>query len=231
MDQSSLYPFFMEYFNSSDVKELGLSDPQVADVQAQFKMASEKIELVTQKLDAMKAIMTNATEVGIPTHTTVSVMGSLQEQLINTKLNVLFSLNEISEVFIGKNFITVTKKETALWEAIYNKIVEEISKHIESGDPTLTAPIPNESKLSGKDGKNAKSPIEEKIHEILDSQIRPAVASDGGDVIFDSYKDGVLKLHLQGACSSCPSSTMTLKHGIEQMLKREIPELKEVISV
>ena len=75
------------------------------------------------------------------------------------------------------------------------------------------------------------SDVEQRIFDILDNQIRPAVASDGGDVIFDSYKDGILKLHLQGSCSQCPSSIMTLKVGIESMLKKAIPEIKEVVSV
>lgn len=138
----------------------------------------------------------------------------------------LFALGEVEEVFFGKTFITITKKESSLWEAIYNKVVDEITNHFNSGDPIIIGD-------GSKSEEQIKSgdPVIDKINEILDKQIRPAIAGDGGDVIFQSFEDGVLRLQLQGACSSCPSSTMTLKHGIEQMLKREVPELKEVISI
>ncbi len=136
----------------------------------------------------------------------------------------LFELSSVEEVLFGKDFITITKSQNALWESIYDKAIETISKHVESGKPIV---VTTEEKVQ----KSGRSDVEEKILEILDSQIRPAVASDGGDVIFDSFQDGVLKLHLQGSCSSCPSSVMTLKAGIESLLKKQIPELKEVISI
>ena len=136
----------------------------------------------------------------------------------------LFGIKEVREVFIGKDFITVSKDTNTPWEIIYDKVQEIITKHIESGEEVLI-----EKTNDGK--KRSSSEIENKILELLDSRIRPAVASDGGDVLFESYEDGILRLHLQGACSHCPSSIMTLKSGIEALLKREIPELKEVISV
>ncbi|MBI1858610.1 MAG: NifU family protein [Candidatus Melainabacteria bacterium] len=139
----------------------------------------------------------------------------------------LFVLDSVKEILIGRNFITITKDQNVIWDSIYGKIEDIISKHFESGEPIIT-----ESNQQTTDNKKTTGdPVEEKIKEILDNQIRPAVASDGGDIIFDSYKDGILRLHLQGACSSCPSSIMTLKVGVEQMLKRQIPELKEVISI
>ena len=138
----------------------------------------------------------------------------------------LFNINSVEEVFLGKDFITISKDPNAKWESIYDLAIEAINKHFDSNEPVV---INTEAKEAKKEGGG--SDIEQKILEILDSQIRPAVASDGGDVIFDSFKDGVLRLHLQGSCSSCPSSIMTLKSGIEAMLKRQIPELKEVISV
>ena len=134
----------------------------------------------------------------------------------------LFDIKSVQEVFIGKDFITITKESGVSWDSIYGKIEEILNKHISSNEPIL---------IEETESKKSTNPIEEKIKEILDHQIRPAVASDGGDIIFDSYNDGILRLHLQGACSSCPSSIMTLKAGVEQMLKRQIPELKEVISV
>ncbi len=137
----------------------------------------------------------------------------------------LFEINSVIEIFIGKNFVTVSKDSSASWDSIYDKILSVLNKHIESGEPVII----NESS-SELDDKSLTD-VEKKIHEILDTKIRPAVASDGGDIIFDSYQNGVLKVHLQGACSHCPSSIMTLKAGIESMLKREIPELEEVISV
>ena len=138
----------------------------------------------------------------------------------------LFKIKSVQEVFIGKDFITISKSPDSAWDSIYDQVIETINKHFESGEPIVLKTTDSNSKK-----ENNFSDIEKRIHEILDSQIRPAVASDGGDVIFDSFEDGVLRLHLQGSCSSCPSSIMTLKAGIENMLKRHIPELKEVISV
>lgn len=135
----------------------------------------------------------------------------------------LFSIQSVEEVFLGKDFITISKSQNINWDDIYDKIIDAINKHFESGEPIL---LKKETKE-----ETTWSTVEQKIHEILDNQIRPAVASDGGDIIFDSFKDGVLRLHLQGSCSSCPSSVMTLKAGVESMLKKAIPELKEVISV
>ena len=135
----------------------------------------------------------------------------------------LFNIQNVKEVFFGKDFITISKNPDATWESIYDKAFEIIDKHIGSGEPIL---LKTESKKTTTNDETLQ-----KILDILDNQIRPAVNSDGGDVIFDSFEDGVLRLHLQGSCSHCPSSIMTLKSGIEAMLKREIPELKEVISI
>ncbi len=134
-----------------------------------------------------------------------------------------FENASVKEVFFGRDFITISKTSESSWDDIYDPLLKIINNHFESGEPIVL-----KSEKSSLKGSNE---IEQKIHEILDSQIRPAVAGDGGDVIFDSYKDGILKLHLQGSCSSCPSSIMTLKVGIESMLKKAIPEIKEVVSV
>ncbi len=135
----------------------------------------------------------------------------------------LFEIKSVQEVFVGKDFITVTKAPDRIWEDIYEEILLAIDKFFLTGEPILL-------KTEIKEGKG-KDDVEQRIMDILDNQIRPAVASDGGDIIFDSYEDGILRLHLQGACSSCPSSIMTLKAGVEATLKRQIPELKQVISV
>lgn len=138
----------------------------------------------------------------------------------------LFDIKPVIEVLIGKDFITVSKNPEFTWDSIYDSLLETINIHFKSGEPIV---LNTGSKIKNKEKNLSK--VEEQIHEILDNKIRPAVASDGGDVIFDSYEDGILRLHLQGSCSHCPSSIMTLKSGIEAMLKREIPELKEVISI
>ena len=136
----------------------------------------------------------------------------------------LFEISSVKEILISKNFITVTKEQNTNWDNIYNSVVEAINKHFEANEEIIL-------KTEQANSNGEMSDIVKKIHEILDNQIRPAVASDGGDIIFDSYEDGIVKLHLQGACSSCPSSIMTLKAGVESMLKRAIPEIKEVVSV
>ncbi len=139
-----------------------------------------------------------------------------------------FENTSVKEVFFGRDFITISKTQESSWDDIYDPLLKIINNHFESGEPIILKSDGRGMPWHASTGSNE---IEQKIHEILDSQIRPAVASDGGDVIFDSYADGVLKLHLQGSCSSCPSSIMTLKVGIESMLKKSIPEIKEVISV
>ena len=147
-----------------------------------------------------------------------------QSQCTNSPLaKKLFNISSVREVLISKDFITILKDEKVSWESIYDQVLSIIQSHLESNEPIVINIVQTEKAFSNE--------IEKQIHEILDSQIRPAVASDGGDVIFDSYEDGTLRLHLQGSCSHCPSSIMTLKAGIETMLKKAIPEIKEVISV
>ena len=143
----------------------------------------------------------------------------------------LFNITSIKEILIAKNFITVSKDPYTDWNELYDKVIETINKHFDSGEVAISKIEELDVKSENNSENDSANNIEQKIKDILDSQIRPAVASDGGDIIFDSYQDGILRLHLQGACSSCPSSIMTLKSGIEAMLKRQIPELKEVISV
>jgi len=147
-----------------------------------------------------------------------------KENCANSPLaSKLFNIGSIKEVLIAKDFITVSKDAYTDWNELYDKVIETINRYLDLGEPVIL-------KIEETENKSGTN-IEEKIKNILDSQIRPAVASDGGDIIFHSYEDGILKLHLQGACSTCPSSVMTLKAGVEAMLKRQIPELKEVISV
>lgn len=135
----------------------------------------------------------------------------------------IFQQGKIETVLIGRGFLTVTKLADADWPTLVPKVVETIKTFLAT-DQNIVEP----NAIKQKQAKG--SDVEEQIKTILNEEIRPAVARDGGDIIFDSYKDGIVKLHLQGACSSCPSSVMTLKMGVENRLKQAIPEIKEVIQ-
>jgi len=124
----------------------------------------------------------------------------------------LFELPYVKGVYIANNFITITKKADADWLDIMLELKSFIKKYLEEEKPIIHA-------------------IVRQIKEILHAYVKPAVEMDGGNIIFKSYQDGVVTLELQGACSGCPSSTMTLKAGIESMLKRMIPEIKEVRAI
>lgn len=140
-------------------------------------------------------------------------------------VQALFQIKGMEQVLIGTNFVTVTKSVSVDWTDIAEKVTTVIKEKLGSEE----APIDPQLLENGDNIKDATE-IERKIIEILDTEIRPAVAMDGGDIIFDRFEDGVLYLQLQGACSSCPSSVMTLKMGIENRLKEDIPELKEVVQ-
>ncbi len=136
----------------------------------------------------------------------------------------IFEAENIAEVFIGHDFVTVTRSADAKsWAKIISQVTEIIRKHLESGEVSVFPSEPSAQPVQDE--------ISQRIIEILDERIRPAVARDGGDIIFDSYEDGIVRLHLQGACSTCPSSIATLKSGVESMLKELIPEVRQVIQV
>ena len=139
----------------------------------------------------------------------------------------LFDIDGIDIIMIGFNFISVTKSETVEWEDLLEDIRDSIVEHLE--DDLL---VIDQQYLDDINKKRleSSSESEQKIKKILDEEIRPAIAMDGGDVEFRSFENGILTLLLQGACSTCPSSTMTLKMGIENRLKSEIPELVEVVQ-
>lgn len=140
----------------------------------------------------------------------------------------LFNVLGVAGVMVGKNFITVTKGPDGDWESLNNGVQKALQEHLGSDLPVLD-PASVNTGHSASSGSNGD--IEQKIKEILDSDIRPAVAMDGGDITFEKYEDGVVYLYLQGSCSGCPSSTATLKQGIERRLKDAIPEIQEVVSV
>jgi Fe-S cluster biogenesis protein NfuA len=128
-------------------------------------------------------------------------------------------------VMIAPHSVTVTKEEWVDWETLADPLAQIIKEHIESGEPVLLDAPPSHETLLSDD------PVIQKIFNIIESDIRPAVAMDGGDIIFEGYKDGVVSLHMVGACAGCPSSMYTLKEGIETRLKDLVPEVKEVISI
>jgi Fe-S cluster biogenesis protein NfuA len=140
----------------------------------------------------------------------------------------LFSLPEVGGVFFGADFITVTKQDDGDWYQLKPAILAVIMEHFTAGRPVFAA---------GADGVAAAASDEEddeivsQIKELLETRVRPAVAQDGGDIIFHDFEDGVVYLHMQGSCSGCPSSTATLKAGIENMLRHYIPEVVEVRAI
>jgi Fe-S cluster biogenesis protein NfuA len=142
----------------------------------------------------------------------------------------LFDVPGVSAVMIGTNFVTITKASEGDWDIVAEKVPETIQNHLEKALPIFTPGFdPNAS--SGVSSSSAEDQeIEKKIRELLDTEIRPAVAMDGGDITFGKYEEGVVYLTLQGACSSCPSSTATLKMGVETRLKEVIPQIKEVVQ-
>lgn len=131
----------------------------------------------------------------------------------------------ISRVFYMSNFVTVTKAEEAEWFEVKNEIQQFIKTYLEEDKPVLTEKIEKtlDEELTGDD-------IETKIKGVLEEYIRPAVEMDGGAISFHSFNDGIVKVLLQGSCSGCPSSTITLKSGIENLLKRMVPEVTEVVA-
>src|SRR6266566_7380152 len=139
----------------------------------------------------------------------------------------LFSLPQVTGVFLAADFITVTKDDESDWYQLKPAILAVIMEHFTAGRPVLLAAGP-ESLAAGEEEEDE---VVSQIKELLETRVRPAVAQDGGDIIFHDYEDGVVYLHMQGACSGCPSSTATLKAGIENMLRHYIPEVVEVRAV
>ena len=138
----------------------------------------------------------------------------------------LFQLDGVEGVFFGSDFITITKSQSIEWQIMKPLILGTIMDHYNSGDETIINDQKKENDSLKSDSND--SDIVKQIKELLDTRVRPAVAMDGGDIIYNSFKDGIVYLHMQGACSGCPSSTATLKMGIENMLKHYVPEVQEV---
>lgn len=139
----------------------------------------------------------------------------------------LFDIDGVCGVFLGADFVTVTKSDDREWYLLKPSILGVIMEHFAAGRPVLTdAPDAQPSAAATDDDE-----VVAQIKELLDTRVRPAVAQDGGDIVYEGFQDGIVYLHLQGSCSGCPSSTMTLKAGIENMLRHYVPEVVEVRAV
>jgi Fe-S cluster biogenesis protein NfuA len=138
----------------------------------------------------------------------------------------LFEIDGVAGVFLGHDFVTVTKMPERQWEAMKPRILGAIMDHFTSGAAVVIGDT-----AEGGEASEADDAIVTQIKELLETRVRPAVAQDGGDIIFRGFEDGIVYLHMQGSCSGCPSSTATLKHGIENMLKYYVPEVVEVRPV
>ena len=137
----------------------------------------------------------------------------------------LLSINGVIGVFLGADFLSINKKEDIVWEDIKHIVISLINDFYSSGKEFVVANELFEKK------KKEHSEIDKKIISILETKIRPAVAKDGGDIKFKEFKNGIVKVELQGSCSGCPSSTMTLKQGVQNLLCHYLPEVKEVVAI
>ena len=139
----------------------------------------------------------------------------------------LFKIDGVKGVFFGSDFISITKSDNHEWQMLKSSISETIIEYYKSGAAIM--PQEEEDKTGTSNTEDNEAVI--KIKEILDTKVRPEVARDGGDITFQSFDNGIVYLHMQGSCAGCPSSTATLKAGIENMLKHYIPEVREVRPV
>ena len=139
----------------------------------------------------------------------------------NELVKNLVSINGVESIFLGKDFISINKYDDTSWDEIKHIVISLINDFYSSGKECVVENTLIENNENLKD-------IEKKIVKILDEKIRPAVAKDGGDIKFKEYKDGIVKVQLQGSCSGCPSSTMTLKQGVQNLLCHYLPEVKKV---
>jgi len=139
---------------------------------------------------------------------------------------ILLGLEDVESVFLGQDFISVTKAEKAKWPELKPEVLKLIMEHFVSNQPVM-----QEAKKPAEAAAEDDSPLASQIRELIETRVRPAVAQDGGDIIFHRFEDGTVYLEMHGACSGCPSSTVTLKNGIENMLRHYVPEVERVEAV
>ena len=137
----------------------------------------------------------------------------------------LFAIDGVGRVFFGSDFVTVGKSAGVDWAVLKPQVLAAIMDHFTSGAALMATAVED----AGPDAED--SDVVRQIRELLDTRVRPAVANDGGDIVFRRFEDGIVYLHMQGACSGCPSSSATLKHGIENMLRYYVPEVQSVVAV
>jgi len=142
----------------------------------------------------------------------------------------LFSVTGVAGVFLGQDFITITKG-SAEWQHLKPSILGLIMDHYLSGAPVLLGEKPKASSESEEFFEEGDAEIVTTIKQLLDTRVRPAVAQDGGDITFHGFREGIVYLNMKGSCAGCPSSTATLKHGIENLLRHFVPEVNEVRAV
>ena len=147
-----------------------------------------------------------------------------KENIQNELVRNILSVNGVEGIFLGQDFISVNKNENINWEEIKHIVISLINDFYADGKEFVIGE-------NTKEKVSDLSEIEEKIVKILEQKIRPAVAKDGGDIKFKEFKDGIVKVQLQGSCSGCPSSTMTLKQGVQNLLCHYLPEVKEVVAI
>ena len=158
----------------------------------------------------------------------VSKSGSFEitkkDDVKNELIRNLMSINGVEGIFLSKDFISINKYDDTIWDEIKHIVISLINDFYSKGKEFVIDKDPKEEDENFGE-------IEKKIIQILDQKIRPAVAKDGGDIKFKEFKDGVVKVQLQGSCSGCPSSTMTLKQGVQNLLCHYLPEVKEVVAI
>jgi NFU1 iron-sulfur cluster scaffold homolog, mitochondrial len=147
-----------------------------------------------------------------------------KDETQNALVRNLLSINGVQGIFLGEDFISINKKEIIKWDEIKHIVISFINDFYSEGKEFVIDE-------SLEEQNSNLDEIEQKIVKILDQKIRPAVARDGGDIKFKEFKDGVVKVQLQGSCSGCPSSTMTLKQGVQNLLCHYLPEVKEVVAI
>ena len=147
-----------------------------------------------------------------------------KDDVKNELIRNLMSINGVEGIFLSKDFISINKYDDISWDEIKHIVTSLINDFYSSGKEFVIDKSPFESDQN-------LGEIEKKIVQILDQKIRPAVAKDGGDIKFKEFKDGIVMVQLQGSCSGCPSSTMTLKQGVQNLLCHYLPEVKEVVAV
>ena len=158
----------------------------------------------------------------------VSNSGSFEvtskDQVRNDLIRNILSINGVTGVFLDEDFLSVNKKENVNWDDVKHIVISLINDFYSEGNEFIIDKKVENQKIELKD-------IEKRIIKILETKIKPAVARDGGDIKFKEFKDGIVTVQLQGSCSGCPSSTMTLKQGVQNILRHYIPDVKEVIAV